>query len=143
MRSQPAKTHIKSPTTGNQLSSSAAGPNRFNHPRDMFSPRCGFNSGKKRPMITFVTPPSVLPSDATITNAAGVAPPADNSATNTTSEFPGSSVALRKLLPNSEARAMLTLTVSEHQHRPYSHAAPLEYQNQHLQKRRTFPVERQ
>jgi len=143
MRSQPAKTHNKSPTTGNQLSNSAAGPNRFNPPRANLSPRCGFNSGRKRPIMTFVTPPRVLPNDAVMTNAAGVALPADNKATNTTSEFPGNSVALRKLLPNNDANATLALTACAHQHRPYLHVWPLQYQNQRPQTPRTFQVEPQ
>lgn len=132
MRNQPANTHNTSPTTGNQLSNSAAGPKRFNQTRAILRPRCGFSSGSNRPMMILVIPPKVLPKDAAITNKNGDALPADSRPTNKISEFPGSSVALRKLLPKSEASASVLLKGCEHPPRPYWHVVRPEYRNQHL-----------
>src|SRR5476649_2767426 len=142
MRNQPANTHNTSPTTGNQLSNSAAGPKRFNQTRAILRPRCGFSSGSNRPMIILVIPPKVLPKDAATTNKSGDALPAESKPTNKISEFPGNSVALRKLLPKREASARVLLKAYGHPLRPYWHAERPESQNQRLQIPRIFQVAR-
>lgn len=142
MRNQPANTHKTSPMTGSQLSKSAAGPKRFNHAIAVLSPRWGLSSGNNLPIMILVTPPKVLPKDAATTNKSGDTLADDKKVTNTISEFPGNSVALRKLLPNSEASISTLLKVYEHPLRPYARAELPEYQNQHLQTPRISQVAR-
>ena len=142
MRSQPANTHNKSPTTGTQLSSSAAGPKRCSHPSAVASPRCGFNAGNRRPIMTLVKPPSVLPGVAASTSNSGETRLWVSKATRTISEFPGSSVALRKLLPNNDITASVLLTAYGRLPQPYRHFSPLECQNRRLQTPRIFPAAR-
>src|SRR5688572_3530436 len=94
-------------------------------------------------MMTLVMPPKVLPTDADKTSAAGIALPADNKATNKTSEFPGNNVALKKLLPNKEASARALLTAYARPQNPYWRVLLPQYRNQHLQRRHIFQEARQ